>query len=148
LKGALLAVVAAAAVGAALAACDTVDLGAPPADINACRPSQQYFIDAIWPTVLAADYGGRHCYDGGCHDLSAAAFRSLVLVQPSGPGVIPLPMDWAANYKAASEQMSCSNVDASALYLLPSGIQPHGGGMLFKPDDPQALAIKMWVAAP
>ena len=35
--------------------CETVDLGHPPADINACRPSQQCFVDEIWPNFLAKD---------------------------------------------------------------------------------------------
>ena len=35
--------------------CETVDLGKPPADINACRPSQEFFIDEIWPNFLAKE---------------------------------------------------------------------------------------------
>ena len=51
--------VAAAAVLAVVSAtggCSTVDLGDPPADVNACRPSQQYFYDQI-----AKLFAGGHC---------------------------------------------------------------------------------------
>ena len=47
---------------AAAVACETVDLGPPPADVNACRPSQAFFIEQIWPNFLAKEYdGGKHC---------------------------------------------------------------------------------------
>src|SRR5207253_5779326 len=47
-------------------ACDTVDLGPALADVNACRPSQSFFTEQIWPNFLAKDYGGKHCYDARC----------------------------------------------------------------------------------
>ena len=75
--------------------CTTVDLGDPPADVNACRPSQQYFIDTIWPMVLDIDYGGKRCTDSQCHNQSAG--RPLTLVTPTSAGTIPFPKDWADN---------------------------------------------------
>ena len=122
--------------------CETVDLGPPPADVNACRPSQQFFIDEIWPNVLAKDYGGKHCYDASCHDMGSG--RPLTLTVVSGPGTIPFPADWALDYRSASEQMNCSNVSASDLLSLPTGQRTHGGGKLFDVNDPEALAIQMW----
>jgi hypothetical protein len=143
-----LAVALAAALGALVAACETVDLGAPPSDVNACRPSQQFFIDEIWPNVLSADYGGKHCYDSKCHD--AASGRPLTLVVPPAnePAAIPLPPTWAKNYRSATEQMNCANPSSSDLILLPTNTRTHGGGQLFKTTDPEALSIQMWVTVP
>jgi len=139
----LLVLVGAVAAGA-IAACQTVDLGTPPADLNACRPSQLFFVSDIWPKVLGADYSGRHCYDAGCHDAGSA--RPLMLVPPpaSDPGAVPLMGTWAADYISAAEQMNCSNAAASNLLALPTGVRTHGGGMVFAPGSPQALAIQMW----
>ena len=55
------------ALALAAGACTTVDLGTPPADVNACRPGQQFFVDQIWPEILDKDYSGVHCSDSGCH---------------------------------------------------------------------------------
>jgi hypothetical protein len=129
-------------------ACETVDLGAPPRDINACRPSQQYFVDEIWPNVLSADYGGKHCYDSKCHDPASGRPLTLVANPMPMPAVIPLTMDWAANYRSATENMNCSNVEASDLIALPANLRTHGGGMLFSATGPEALKIQMWVTAP
>ena len=46
------ALLAGAALGGVLS-CETVDLGAPPADVNACRPSEAYFVTDVWPNVLS-----------------------------------------------------------------------------------------------
>jgi hypothetical protein len=142
---------AGAAAGAlgALGGCETVDLGSPPADINACRPSQQFFVDQIWPNFLAKDYGGKHCYDSGCHDAAAGRPLTLAQIQPGDVGMVPLTGNWATNYKSATEQMNCSNVKASPLLAFPGGVLNHGGGMLIDPDKgPEALLIQMWVSAP
>lgn len=130
----------------AVAACDTVTLGDPPADVNACRPSQQFFVDAIWPMFLSQPYGGMHCYDAQCH--GAASTNSLRLTVPTSAGAVPLPTDWDANYRSVTEQMSCSNVAASKLLTLPSGQRPHRGGALISPTGPEADLIKMWVSQP
>jgi hypothetical protein len=126
-----------------ITACSSVDLGDPPADVNACRPSQQFFIDEIWPNVLAKDYGGRHCYDASCHD----GGKALSIPPPPATSVamIPLPSDWAANYLSASENMQCSNVQSSPLLANPSGLVTHGGGKLFEPTGPEAKLLEMWV---
>jgi hypothetical protein len=127
-------------------ACETVDLGQPPADINACRPSQQFFIDEIWPNVLAKDYGGKHCYDSTCH--GALAPNALDLNDPMTAGTIPLTGTWAVNYMTATEEMNCSNVASSKLIEYPGGIRNHGGNKLFDPDGPEATLIKMWISQP
>jgi hypothetical protein len=131
-----------------LLACETVDLGKPPSDINACRPSQQFFVDEIWPNFLAKEgyAGGVHCYDAACH--GALAPNALDLIFPTVAGAVPLTGDWAANYMAVTEEMSCSNVAASKLLELPAGIKRHGGGKLIEPDGPEATLIKMWISQP
>jgi hypothetical protein len=139
---------AALAACALLASCDTVDLGAPPDDINTCRPSQQFFIDQIWPNVLSQDYGGKHCYDSGCHATSTGHAPAFTPPPATEPAAIPLPPTWAANYLSATEQMNCADVSASNLILLPENLTPHGGGQLFKPASMQETLIRMWVSAP
>lgn len=134
--------------GAALAGCDTVDLGAPPDDINTCRPSQQFFLDQIWDNVIAPDYGGKHCTDANCHASSSGHAPALVVPPASEPRSIPLPPTWAADYMSLSEQMNCADVSASNLILLPEDITPHGGGQLFQPGSMQETLIRMWVSAP
>jgi hypothetical protein len=132
-------------------ACETVDLGAPPADINACRPSQAFFVTDVWPNVLAKSYGGKHCFDSMCHNggkqLTLIADPKPVL-DPTMPVPIPLPGDWALNYRSATEQMSCSNVSASRLLVYPTGTTSHGGGKLFDVNSPEAQKLAMWVTAP
>ena len=130
----------------AFGACETVDLGSPPADVNACRPSQQFFVDQIWPSFLAQDYGGKHCYDAQCH--GGGSNNALKLTVPTGAGTVPLTLEWADDYRAATEQMNCANVASSPLLTRPSGIQTHGGGMLISPTGPEADLIKMWVSQP
>jgi hypothetical protein len=125
--------------------CDTVDLGTPPPKVNACRPSQAFFLERIWPEFLAKDYGGKHCTDSGCHD--AASPRVLRLPMPTSMGALPLPPDWELVYTAAAEQMSCTNAANSMLLNRPSSTS-HGGGRLIEPDGAEAMLIKEWVTAP
>jgi hypothetical protein len=127
------------------AACETVDLGTPPADVNACQPGRQFFIDDIWPMILAKDYAGKHCYDSQCH--GSASTNSLKLAVPVETGALPFPTDWESNYRATSQQMNCSNVAASKLLMIPTSAN-HGGGMLFTPTGPEAMLIQMWVTQP
>jgi hypothetical protein len=143
---AMLAVAVAVAVAVTVAGCASVDLGTPPADVNACRPGQQFFIDQIWPNFLAKDYSGKHCYDSGCH--GDATTTMLRIPPPTSVAAIPLPLDWSADYISASEAMDCSTVKSSALLMNPSGEVVHGGGMLIQPDGPEAMLIEMWVTQP
>jgi len=141
----LLLVAAASLLGGALG-CQTVDLGAPPADVNLCEPSQQFFIDSIWPMFLGNDYGGKHCYDSGCH--GSGSTTAMTLTNPSGPGMIPLPADWAANYTQATHRMNCSDPTDSDLLIYPENRVPHGGGMLIMPAGPEETLVSTWVTAP
>ena len=136
------------ALAAGAAGCDTVNLGAPPDDNNTCQPSQQFFIDQIWPNVLSADYGGKHCYDTSCHASSSGHSPALTVPPATETAALPLPMTWAANYLSATEQMNCADVSSSNLILLPEDVTPHGGGQLFKPKSMQETLIRMWVTAP
>jgi hypothetical protein len=140
---------ASAALGAVLG-CQTVDLGAPPADVNACEPGQQWFIDMVWPSFLGAAYdnGGTtvHCTDSNCHGPSPKG--QLALVIPAEPGTIPFPADWASNYISASNLMNCSDPADSRLLLLPEGAQVHGGGMLIMAGGPEATLVEQWVTMP
>ncbi|HVZ86613.1 MAG TPA: hypothetical protein VHG72_06580 [Polyangia bacterium] len=131
----------------ASAGCQTVDLGTPPADVNACEPSQQFFIDQIWPNFLGQTYtGGVHCYDSQCHDPGAG--RQLSLTNPIEAGTVPLPTDWANNYASAASLMNCADPTSSLLLLVPEGGMSHGGGTLIMPNGPEATLIDMWVSAP
>jgi hypothetical protein len=127
-------------------ACETVELGAPPADVNACRPSQQFFVDQIWPNFLAMEYGGAHCYDSTCH--GGASNNSLRLTVPTSTATIPLAAEWYDNYVSTTQQMKCTNVAASLLLEKPSGLQPHLGGALISPNGDEATLIKMWITQP
>jgi hypothetical protein len=132
---------------AAAVGCETVDLGTPPADVNACRPSQQFFADQIWPNVLSKEYGGLHCTDSTCHGgASSNSLRLLIPLNPTPP--VPLTMEWYDNYISTTQQMKCTNVAASLLLEKPTGFQPHIGGRLFDPESPEALLIKMWISQP
>jgi hypothetical protein len=124
--------------------CDTVDLGAPPADVNACRPSQQFFYERIWPEFLGKEHNGKRCSDTRCHDASSP--RVLLLPVPTSTPGLPLPSDWAAVYKAATEQMFCTNVSASPLIARPSN-PDHGGMKLIESDGAEAALVRMWVEA-
>src|SRR4051794_40419353 len=90
----------AVAVAGAAPSCGVVDLGPPPADLNACLPSEKFFAQRIWPEFLSKDYGGRHCYDGGCH--GAGSPQLMVLAPPAGAPTFPLQPDWMMVYQAAA----------------------------------------------
>jgi hypothetical protein len=130
-------------------ACETVYLGEPPSDVNACRPSQAFFIAEILPNFLQKDYGGIHCYDSTCHGGLAPNALDLVFIDTAvNPGAIPLTGDWANNYRTSTEQMNCANVAASKLLEYPAGLKVHGGGKVIEPDGPEATLIKMWISQP
>jgi hypothetical protein len=125
-------------------ACETVDVGSPPADINACRPDQRFFYERVWPEFLGREVGGKRCNDSGCHDSGSP--RQMRIPAPTSAPMLPLPADWAAAYKAASEQMSCTNVASSPLLQRPSRVD-HGGGKLIEPEGEEAMLLRMWVEA-
>jgi hypothetical protein len=147
-----LAVLAPLAVTALLGAggCQTVDLGAPPADVNLCEPGQMFFLTQIWPNFLGQDYNGVHCYDSNCHGPNPKG--ALALINSTEPMTLPLQMEWAANYTSASHLMNCSDPVDSRLIALPEGKQTHGGGMLIDPNSPQGMQINallsMWITQP
>ena len=136
-----LALLAAAAVALG---CETVQLGSPPADINACRPDQRFFYDRVWPEFLGRELSGKRCSDSGCHDTGSP--RQLRIPAPTSVPGLPLPTDWAAAYQSVTEQMFCSNVASSPLIARPSRLD-HGGGKLIEPDGPEAMLVRMWVEA-
>jgi hypothetical protein len=153
----VVAVAGACALGSALglASCETVDLGAPPADVNACRPSQNFFYKEIWPNVLNFDYGGKHCWDAKCHDPGSGRRPTFIpmpkptpMVDANGDLAEPLMGDWEANYRNAAEEMNCSSVGASLLIEYGEGGMGHPGGALFKNTDAQETKLRMWVTAP
>jgi hypothetical protein len=123
--------------------CDTVDIGEPLADVNACRPSQAVFMSDVWPNFLSKDFAGKRCTNSGCHDAGSA--RQLVMTPPTSAPATPMPPDWASLYRSVTEQLLCTNVSASALLAKPDGRQNHGGGKLIEPDGPEETLVKMWV---
>ena len=104
-----------------------------------------FFASDVWPGFLDRDYNGRKCANAGCHDSGSG--RQLVLTGPSVPLSTPLSPEWAAVYRSATEQLSCTNVSSSPLLARPDGRQTHGGQKLIEPDGPEATMVKMWVAA-
>jgi len=128
-----------------LSACNTVDVGPPLADVNACRPSPAFFVEQVWPNFLAKDYNGKRCSDRSCHD--AGSGRQLVLTPPTSAGAVPLPPDWAVIYRSTTEQLLCTNVESSPLLARPDGRQTHGGMKLIEPNGPEATLVKMWISA-
>jgi hypothetical protein len=132
-----------------VAGCDTVDLGEPPADVNACRPSETFFVERVWPEFLSRDFAGKRCSDSGCHD--AASARRLRLPAPSSPPGLPLPADWGLVYRSATDQLICTSPGASPLITKPSGQASHGGNLLaaplIEPDGPEAALVRAWVEA-
>lgn len=129
-----------------LASCEIVDLGAPPAEINACRPSALFFMNEVWPNYLAKPLGGKRCSDGGCHAGSSA--RQLVMPPPASAVMVPMPPDWATVYRSVTEQIQCTNVGSSPLLTRPNGRQVHGGGKLIEPDGEEERLVRKWVVAP
>ena len=127
------------------AGCNTVDVGPPLADVNACRPSPSFFVEQVWPNFLNKEFNGKRCSDRSCHDASSG--RQLVLTPPQSQGTVPLPPDWALVYRSATEQLLCTNVESSPLLTRPDGRQTHGGQKLIDPDGPEATLVKMWVNA-
>lgn len=131
-------------------ACGTVDIGPAPADVNACRPSQTFFYDMVYPQFLAkATADGRRCGDSQCHD--PASGRALVVGTPTSvwsDRTQPMPDDWTAVYKSAADQVLCTNVSGSPLLTRPDGRTKHGPGKLIEPDGPEEQLVRQWVSAP
>ena len=125
-------------------ACDTVALGPPPPEVNACRPSEAFFYERIWPEFLGKDYGGQSCSDRACHDAASASL--LVLPAPQSAPGLPLPPDWRLAYRSAADQLFCTNAAASPLITRPSQ-SGHAGGALIDPAGPEAALVRAWVEA-
>ena len=137
--------------------CQTVDLGAPPADVNICEPGQQYFVTTIWPMFLGQEYNGKHCFDSSCHGLGTLTQMTLTDITTEiaalpMPLPNPLPPDIVDDYTQASQQMNCSDALDSRLLTFPENIQVHGGGELIDPSSQQAkdlvTTLQAWVTSP
>ncbi|MDX2019200.1 MAG: hypothetical protein SF187_03100 [Deltaproteobacteria bacterium] len=133
------------ALTAFVANCGTVDLGPTPADINTCRPSQQFFYQRVWPELIDKDYGGKKCGDARCHDASSG--REMIVVTPTSMATLPLPEDWMRVYRSVTGQLQCTSIAESPLLARPDGRQTHGGGKLFEPGGPQTTLLRMWAEA-
>ena len=131
---------------AAGAGCETVDLGEPPAEVNACMPGQMWFVSQIWPNFLGKDYGGKHCTDSSCH--GSGSKTTMTLVNPVDPVTFPLTGDWANDYLQAAHEMNCADVKDSALLLLPEYLQVHGGGQLIMMGGPEEMLVEQWITQP
>jgi len=130
-------------------ACSSVDLGDPPADVNACRPSQSFFVEQIWPNFLSKTYGTKSCGDSNCH---ASNNRLLHVVTPTSTTTPTLPLtigsDWEVLYRSAADQVNCSDVLSSDLYTKPAGLRQHDGSKLFEPNGPELELLTQWVQGP
>ena len=130
--------------------CSTVELGDPPADVNACRPSQMFFVASVWPDFLAKTYAGdKTCGQSACHDAPSGRLLRVVAPTSGPPAAYPLAAgsDWEVVYRSAAQQMICTNSRGSELYTRPAGLRTHGGGKLIEPDGPESILLDMWVAA-
>ena len=132
---------------ALLAGCDTVDLGATPADIGQCHPGQKFFVDQVWPNFLNKDYGGKHCNQASCHDGTGTG-GALNLRAPATPLTYPMDTEWQQVFQNAAFQMHCSTPQSSPLVEYPDGLLTHGGGMLISQTGPEIDLIVQWVSAP
>ena len=143
-------VAALALASGAASGCSTVDLGDPPADVNACRPSQQYFYDRICTEYLSMDYGGKTCKDSSCHGPSSTGSALKITITTCTPAIPPaIPFvagsDWFASYLSTTQVMNCTDVTGAALYTKPSGQEMHNGGKLFEPGGPEFTLLQGWV---
>jgi hypothetical protein len=142
------------ALAAAAGTCSTVDLGDAPADINACRPSEAFFVDQVWPNYLSLSFNGKTCGDASCH--GAGTGNGLKVVAPTSTPTPTIPFasgsDWDVLYQSATHEMNCNDVLGSKLFALPAGQVGHGGGKLFDPADPVGTMVfdllSQWVQAP
>jgi hypothetical protein len=147
----LLVAAAALACGGGGLACSTVALGDPPADVNVCHPSQNFFVAMVWPDFLSKTYAnGKTCGEADCHGNSA---RRLRVVAPTSTATPTIPFvagsDWDALYNSTTQVMECTNVLGSELFTRPAGLQTHGGGTLIDPSPggPEAIILEDWVKA-
>jgi len=129
--------------------CSAVELGEPPADVNACRPGQAFFIEQMWPNFLGRTYGGKTCGDASCH---ASSNRVLHILTPTSTPSPTLPLaagsDWEVLYRSVADQVNCSDIAGSELYTKPCNLHAHGGGKLFEPNGPELVLLTEWVAGP
>jgi hypothetical protein len=129
-----------------LAGCDTVDLGATPADTPFCRPSQPFFASDVWPSFLGKDYSGKHCYDATCHDGTSGG--ALNLTPPSSALAFPLDSAWQKVYQNATFFTECTIPRSSPILEKPDGLETHRGGVLISPTGPEVDLIVQWVMMP
>jgi hypothetical protein len=137
----------------AAAGCSTIENGDPPADVNACRPSQQFFYERICPEYLAASYGGKTCMDASCHgSMTNSALKiTLASCTEDAPPAVPFVggSNWLSSYLSTARVMSCTDVNGAALYTNPSGlVNGHPGGKLFEPGGPEFDLLQAWVTSP
>ena len=69
-------------------------------------------------------------------------------LDPTMPVPLPLPDDWAKNYRSATEQMSCSDVTASNLIVYPTATTRTAAASSSTSTAPRRTTIEMWVTAP
>ena len=75
------------------------------------------------------DYGGKHCYDSGCHGAGSSAAlddrcRPRSDAAAPNPLPIPLPTDWVANYTQATQRDELLRRRPTAICSsIPEGIQ-------------------------
>jgi hypothetical protein len=116
--------------------CPTVDLGDTPTEIGLCNPpgGVQYFQDQIWPNfVLRNDPSIACTRPGSCH-------------VAGGNGLdYPNPVDYPTAYRRSQFYLNCGTPMASQFLTRPmSGIDLHGGGDLFGPNDPPVQVFLDW----
>ena len=81
------------------------------------------------------------------HTVASATTRVTRMERRTTELFPSLPPDWAAIYRSATEQLSCTNPSTSNLINRPSS-SGHGGGQLFMLGGEESALIQMWVSAP
>ena len=112
--------------------CPTVDLGDEPVAPGACRPSEGYYRDVVWPDYLAPESPERSCVSApGCHrDTDGRSALRLIVEEPLSD------QDHRTNYDVVTSFLSCGSPQTSPLLSKPEeGRNPHGGGDIFGPDS-------------
>ncbi len=119
-----------------LSGCPTVDLGDTPSGIGLCNPpgGADYFQTMIWPQFVQNPK--KACTTAtGCHGEAGAGILKFKT----------MPVDYGFNYRQAQVYLNCGTPMQSELLTAPlSGTDPHGGGDIFSPSDPQVQVFIDW----
>src|SRR5687767_14173712 len=134
-RGALLALLAAAAAGACSGGDKAGSGDGPIGETGECLSSQQYFAEKVWVPVLSKVCMKCHSSDG----LAAQKNADLILVPSGYPGFME------ANLQLMSNLARTEFDDVSVLLRKPLGEMNHGGADVLAPDSEEYAALQEFV---